>query len=134
VTARIRFLDFVPNEDIPALYEAAFAVVVPSYFGPTNLQPIEAIALGRPVICSDLPGCREQMGDAALYCDLSDPASLADQLVALIHDQTLVCRLRKAGQRLAEDLAKMAYGKRLSQVVDDFAYVRRRWAWPRPPL
>lgn len=127
---RVHLLNFVPDEDIPALYESAIAVASPSPFGPTNLQPLEAAALGCPVICSDLPGSREQMGDAALYCDLSKPSSLADHLAALIQDTVLLNRLREAGRQRVEELSKMNYDKRLSFVFDNFAYVRRRWAWP----
>lgn len=129
---RVRFLGLVPDEDIPALYDGAFAVVSPSPFGPTNLQPIEAVTLGRPVICADLPGCREQMGTAALYCDLADPSTLAAQLASLVHDPDLVVRLRHAGHALADTLAKLNYGEQLARLFDDYAYVRRRWAWPEP--
>ena len=97
LTERVHFLELVPDEDIPALYEGALALVMPAYNGPTNLPPLEAVTLGCPVICSDLPGCREQMGDAALYCNLTDVSSLADQLAALIQDSELLDHLRKAG-------------------------------------
>jgi glycosyltransferase involved in cell wall biosynthesis len=127
---RTHFLDLVPDQEIPVLYDGAFAVASPSPFGPTNLQQLEAAALGCPVVCSDLTGCREQMGDAALYCDLSNPSSLADQLAALIRDPALVRRLQDAARKLITDLNKTNYGDRLSQVFDDFAYLRRRWAWP----
>lgn len=130
LTERVRFLGLVSDEDIPGLYEGALAVVVPSYFGPTNLQPVEAVALARPVICSDLTGCREQMGDAALYCDLSDPKSLAGQLAKVIKDPILRQTLLTAGQKLAGQLAMPSYYRSLSPVLEDFDYIRRRWASP----
>jgi glycosyltransferase involved in cell wall biosynthesis len=128
--ARVHFLGLVPDEDIPALYQGAVALVMPTYGGPTNIPPLEAITLDCPVIYSDLPGCREQMGDAALYCDLTDVSSLADQLATLIHDPEQLDRLREAGRSLAAKTAKIDYGERLAWVLDDYAYVRRRWAWP----
>jgi len=130
LTARVRFLGLVPDEDVPALYEGALALAMPAYFGPTNLPPLEAIALGCPVIYSDLPEFREQMGDAALYCDLADASSLADHLAALIRDPALLDRLRKAGYRLAAEIAKIDYGERLAPILDRYADLRRRWAWP----
>jgi glycosyltransferase involved in cell wall biosynthesis len=128
LTERVRFLGLVPDEDIPPLYQAAVALVMPSYFGPTNLPPVEAITLDCPAICSDLPGCREQMGEAALYCNLADPSSLGDHLAALIQDPALVDRLKHAGRRLADELSKLDYGERLAPLFDHYAYVRRRWA------
>jgi glycosyltransferase involved in cell wall biosynthesis len=130
LSGRVHFLGLVPDEDVPALYQGAFALVMPSYFGPTNLPPIEAVTLDCPAICSDLPGCHEQMGDAALYCDLADPASLADHLAALMQDPALVERLKQAGRRLAAELAKIDYGEKLAPLLDEYAYVCRRWAWP----
>lgn len=131
LAARVKFLGLVPDEEIPAFYEAAFAMVMPVYFGPTNLPPIEAAALGCPVVYSDIPGCREQMGDAALYCDLADPGSLADHLAALLRDPALVERLKTAGAKLSAELADIDYAKRLEPIFDSFAYVSRRWNWPR---
>lgn len=130
---RVQFLGMVPDEDIPALYEGALALVMPAYNGPTNLPPLEAVTLGCPVICSDLPGCREQMGQAALYCDLSDSSSLADQLAGLINDPDVRPRLRKAGAALAAHIAKIDYSKRMASVFDNYAYISRRWTWPKSP-
>jgi glycosyltransferase involved in cell wall biosynthesis len=130
LTERVHFLGLVPDQDIPALYEGALALAMPAYNGPVNLPPLEAVTLGCPVICSDLPGCREQMGDAALYCNLAEPSSLADQLAALVHDPQLVPHLRKAEQRLAAEIAKIDYNQRLASVFDSYSYVRRRWTWP----
>ena len=131
LTMRVHFLGEVPDEDVPALYEGAMALVMPTYFGPTNLPPLEAVTLGCPVIYSDLPGCREQMGDAALYCNLAEVSSLADHLAALIENAALRERLREAGRRLAAEIAKIDYGERLARVLDEYAYVRRCWAWPK---
>ena len=130
----MHFLGLVPDEDIPALYEGALALVMPAYYGPTNLPPLEAVTLGCPVIYSDLPGCREQMGDAALYCDL-DRQSRAWPTIwrRLSRIQNCSHSLRKAGYRLAAEIAKIDYGERLAPILDNFAYVRRRWTWPGAP-
>jgi glycosyltransferase involved in cell wall biosynthesis len=86
--------------------------------------------LGCPVVYSDLPGCREQMGEAALYCDLRDPSSLADHLAELVRDPSLRDRQRAAGEKRATEIAQIDYGERLAPILDEFADVRRRWAWP----
>ena len=133
LTGRVHFLGVVPDDDIPALYEGALALAMPAYSGPTNLPPLEAVTLGCPVIYSDLPSFREQMRDAALYCDLAEVSSLADHLAALIRDPAVAERLRAAGLRLAAEIGKIDYGAKLTLVFDDFAYLRRRWAWPEKP-
>lgn len=130
LTAQVHFLGWVPDDDIPPLYEGAVALTMPNYCGPTNIPPLEAATLGCPVIYSDLPEFREQMGDAALYCDLAEPSSLADHLAALMQDDEPRTRLVEAGRRLAAKLAKIDYGERLAALLDEHADLRRRWAWP----
>jgi len=130
LTQRVHFIGRVPDQDIPGLYQGALALVMPTYGGPTNLPPLEAVTLGCPVVYSDLPGCREQMGDAALYCDLSNPSNLASHLAALMQDPSLRNRLRTTGYTRAAEIAQIDYGAQLARVLDEYAYLQRRWAWP----
>lgn len=55
-----------------ALVSRASALLFPSFHEGYGLPPLEALALGTPVICSDLPVCRELMGDIAVYADTGD--------------------------------------------------------------
>ena len=75
---QVKYVGFVPIADVKAFYFEALNLVMPTYFGPTNIPPLEAMALGCRVVYSDLPGYREFCGESALYCRLDDPASLAD--------------------------------------------------------
>lgn len=86
---RIRFAGFVSNQEIPYLYRQAIALVMPTYFGPTNLPPLEAFSLGVPVLYPDKSGLREQVGDAALLMDLCNAESMAQQLVSLLSSEKL---------------------------------------------
>ena len=70
---KVRFTGFVSNEEINYLYSQSIALVMPTYFGPTNIPPLEAFKLNVPVIYSDLPGLRDQVKGAALLVDLNDP-------------------------------------------------------------
>jgi hypothetical protein len=65
-----------------------------------------------------------------LYCDLSEPSSLAGHLASLIQDPALAAQLRKSGKILAEEIAQVDYAKLLSPIFEKYAYIRRRWAWP----
>ena len=70
----IHFPGFVSQENLIALYQNASALVFPTFFGPDNLPPLEAFALGCPVIASRVSGAEEQLGDAALLVDPKNPA------------------------------------------------------------
>jgi glycosyltransferase involved in cell wall biosynthesis len=127
ISDRVHFLGFVNSADMSALYTGARALVMPTYFGPTNIPPLEALAIGCPVIYSDLPEFREEMGDAVLYCDLRDPASLAAQIKAIFSQTDIVDALRRAGAAFAERTVPGIYVERLQALLDEFDYVRRRW-------
>jgi len=97
---RVRFAGFVPNEEIPYLYKQSLALVMPTYFGPTNLPPLEAFTLGVPVLYPNKVGLRDQVGSSALLMVLSDPRSMAAHLCALIEDPMLRNKLIAAGHDL----------------------------------
>lgn len=124
---QVFFLGFVEDCDIPALYEGARALVMPSYFGPTNLPPLEAALLGCPVIYSDLPSFRNQMKDAALYCDLNQPESLAEHLRTVLQDEVVVKRLKSAGYELTKNLINEDGKTELKGIFESYEYKRRRW-------
>ena len=96
---QVHFLGFIDNEDVVNLYKSAIALVMPTYFGPTNLPPLEAFTLGTPVLYSDLPGLREQVGDSALLMDLSNPFSMSKHIYNLINDTKLRSRLIESGKK-----------------------------------
>ena len=124
---RILFTGFVPNEDIPYLYTQSLALVMPSYFGPTNLPPLEAFRLGVPVLCSNLPGIRDQVGNAALLMDLTNPCSLALHLNNLLVDVSLRKSLISAGferSKYFEDYDRITP---LFEIVQDFRWRRLTW-------
>lgn len=95
--SEIRFLGFVPDEDLPNLYRAADAFVYPSLYEGFGMPPIEAMACGCPVICSTNGSLGEVVGDAAAIVDPQNIDSMANQLSLLAGDTHLRERLRQAG-------------------------------------
>jgi glycosyltransferase involved in cell wall biosynthesis len=50
----IHYLGYVPNEDMSGIYAEAVALVMPTFFGATNIPILEAWAFGCPVLTSDI--------------------------------------------------------------------------------
>ncbi|WP_296041637.1 glycosyltransferase [uncultured Agrobacterium sp.] len=92
--ATTRFLGFVPPEEVAALYDGSLALVMPSYFGPSNLPPLEAWSRGKPVLYPKQ--FVDFVGDAALLFDPDDAASLAESIGQL--DTVHINRLRIAAE------------------------------------
>jgi glycosyltransferase involved in cell wall biosynthesis len=98
--SQVHFLGFVPTDDMRGLYEGCQAVIMPTYFGPTNLPPLEAWMLEKPLIYSSL-FC-EQAKDAAVLVDPDEASQLASAM-SFCMDEGNCKQLIKAGQvRLRE--------------------------------
>ncbi|QND15471.1 glycosyltransferase family 4 protein [Rhizobium leguminosarum bv. trifolii] len=126
VSDNVTFLGFVPVDHMRALYEGALAVVMSTYFGPTNLPPLEAWALGRPLIYS--AHLNEQIGDAALLADADDAGQWADAMLRIRDPAVAVDLIEKGRKQLkvvdAERLeAEALFVRRLEQ----FAQRRKCW-------
>jgi glycosyltransferase involved in cell wall biosynthesis len=98
VADRVRFLGPVDHAGVLALLGSCVACIVPSRFENKSRVPIEAMAMGTPVIASDLPTFRESCGEAALYFDPAQPhPSLGEHMGALLREESVRGRLRGAG-------------------------------------
>ncbi len=123
----VHYIGFAPNEEIYHLYKQSLALVMPTYFGPTNIPPLEAFAVGTPVICSDLPGLREQVGEAALLCDLKNPESLVDHIKALLENPKYREELIQKGKKRLEELSKNNIGVVLDKIFYEYSIKLKCW-------
>lgn len=79
----VRWLGYVPSEDLPVLYSLARLMIFPSLFEGFGLPVIEAMACGCPVVCSDTTSLPEVAGDAACLVDPNSVEGIAEGLSAL---------------------------------------------------
>jgi len=98
---QVELLGYVPHEDVPALYSAAEAFVFPSLYEGFGLPPLEAMACGTPVACSNAASLPEVAGPAAVFFDPLDVLGMAATLGALLDDRELRAALRDRGLRRA---------------------------------
>ena len=120
-------LGFVERDDLVALYRNAMALTYVSWCGPENLPPIEAFALGCPVLASRIAGADEQFADAALYCEPGDPSSIAAGIRKLHDEVGLRDGLVDAGHIRARQFIPADYVNGVMAYLDEFEAVRRCW-------
>jgi glycosyltransferase involved in cell wall biosynthesis len=108
INNKIFYYGYVQEEDIVKLYKNAFALVMPTYFGPTNIPTLEAFYYGCPAVISNLPGVFEQAQDAALYFDPNDPKDIANKIL-LLNDNKLREKLILNGFRRSNELSFEGY-------------------------
>jgi glycosyltransferase involved in cell wall biosynthesis len=126
VLERVRFLGFVETDELVRLYRGAHALTYLSFFGPENLPPLEAFALGCPVVQADVRGAREQLGDAALLVPPTDAAAIAEA-VRRFEDADLRDRMTEAGRDRAAGYTAEGYVRGVVDFLDEFEPVRSTW-------
>ncbi|MGC8719916.1 MAG: glycosyltransferase family 4 protein [Thermodesulforhabdaceae bacterium] len=85
----IRFLGYLSDEELAALYSGAHFLVYPSLYEGFGLPVLEAMACGCPVICSSTSSLPEVAGDAALYIDPHNAGDLAGKMELLLDDEPM---------------------------------------------
>jgi glycosyltransferase involved in cell wall biosynthesis len=116
VADRIRWLGYVPEGDLRALYAGSLALVYPSLYEGFGLPVLEAMSCGAPVLTSPLSSLPEVAGDAALYVDPGSPAELAAALRRLAAEPALRAELRERGLERAQRFSWTDTAERVLQV------------------
>jgi glycosyltransferase involved in cell wall biosynthesis len=96
-------IGWVADEDLPAIYGMATALVFPSLYEGFGIPIIEAMACGCPVLTSNRGATAEVAGDAALLVEPTEVASISEGMHRLIEDADLRERLIAKGLRRCRD-------------------------------
>ncbi len=88
---------YIQDGDLPALYSGATAMVFPSLYEGFGLPPLEAMACGAPVLCSNVSSLPEVVEDAALTFDPTDEEAMTQALRRIAFDKDLRVTLKEQG-------------------------------------
>ncbi len=100
------FLDYVPDEDLPALYSAADLFAYLSLYEGFGLPVLEAMACGTPVLASNAASLPEVIGEAGRMVEPGDVEGAAEAIVELLEDSGLRARLVQAGRKQARKFSR----------------------------
>lgn len=120
-------LGFVSTQSILWLYQNSFALVYPSFFGPDNIPPIEAFAVGCPVIAAEVNGAKDQLVDAAILVDPRDENAFVSAILRLAEEPQLRESLIQKGYNIAGTRTAEIYVQTVFKLIDNFASTRRCW-------
>ena len=120
--AAVVFHNGVTDEEYHGLLRTATALVSLSRAEGYGLPLVEAMALGTPVIASDIPIFREVGGDAALYVDPSSP----EQFAGAVHTLQDEGRWQDASRRSVAQANRFSWDESARQLVDVAAEVMKR--------
>jgi len=112
---RVQFLGVIPRPELLARLQRASLVVVPSFMESCPYSLIEAMALGKPIVASSVPGIRDMVvdGESALLVPPGDPKALASAMERILADEALGHRIGAA----AADRARERFS--LSRMCDE---------------
>lgn len=115
---RVRMLGYVPRADIAPLYAAAGALAFVSLAEGFGLPALEAMAVGCPVVASNISSVPEVVGDAARLVDPLNIEEIAQALSEVLLDPALAYRLRTLGRARAATMTWEATARKTLQVYD----------------
>ncbi len=124
---RVVFTGYVPDEDLPALYNCATVLAFPSRYEGFGLTVLEAMACGTPVVCSNSSSLPEVADDAALLTPPGNPAALTQALLQVLNEEDLRQRLHVQGIRQA---ARFSWTTTARQTVAVYEQVLARSGRP----
>lgn len=94
---RVMFRHDVSSDELPALLSGAKVFVFPSLYEGFGLTPLEAMACGAPIVCSNASSLPEVVGDAAILFDPLDVDSISSALTLALQDSARRGSMRAKG-------------------------------------
>jgi glycosyltransferase involved in cell wall biosynthesis len=100
---RVDFLHYVPNDDLPAIYNMAECFVYPSLYESFGLAQLEAMRCGCPVIGANAGAIPEVTGGAAILFDPHDPKELSEAIFKVTYEPDIRRALVERGLARARE-------------------------------
>jgi len=117
----IKCIGYVPDEHLPAIYRHANLFVFPSFYEGFGIPPLEAMACGVPVICSNTSSLPEVVGSAGLLVDPHQPEQLSEAICSVLNDTDLAASMRSRGLLQAQQFSWKKSAQQLLHVFQTIA-------------
>ena len=106
----------VSKDELEEAYAACDLLVLPSFAEGMPTVILEAMARGKPVVATDIPGVKEYFSQTAILVQPGEPHRLSEAIVRVLNDEQLRRRLGREGRRLVE--SRFTWDIILKQLVD----------------
>ncbi len=117
IETQVKFLDFVPDSDLPALYHNALCFALPSLYEGFGLPVLEAMACECPVVVSQVSSLPEIAGEAGIYVDPMSVESITKGLLTAVRQRNLMQGKARVKKGL-EQVKKFSWDKAAKETLD----------------
>lgn len=121
IVNRVKFLEFVSNEDLPFLYQNAECFVLPSLYEGFGLPVLEAMRYGCPCVISNISSLPEAGGDAAFYFDPSNASDIAAKIEMVLNDEKLRKEMIEKGYKQVKKFSWEKTAQETLKVLEEVA-------------
>jgi glycosyltransferase involved in cell wall biosynthesis len=118
---KVRYIGYVERKDLPTLYQLATLFVYPSLYEGFGFPPLEAMACGVPVLCSNTSSFPEVVGDAAIMVDPHDVGQMGKELERLLGNPVLRDEMGTRGLGQAERFGARRMAEETLKVLEEAA-------------
>jgi glycosyltransferase involved in cell wall biosynthesis len=115
----VKFLDWVAERDLPALYRLADLVVLPSLIEGFGLPALEAMACGTPVVAGNSSSYPEVVGEAARLVNPESVDAIANSIKEILNNPVERKRIAMAGVMRAQELSWEAAATQLLETYEE---------------
>ena len=130
-TGRVKWLDYVPDDVLPALYQYAKLFVMPSICEGFGMPVLEAMAAGTPVLHSDYPALKEAAGGCGKEFMVGNAQSLSETMKRLWQSPQTLQEMSSAGKEYARCQTWRRWGEDAASVLAEAMEDRFTNAYPR---
>ncbi len=116
---QVRYLGFLPYDEILTLYKLATALVMPSLFEGGGIPVLEAFYLGCPIVSSDASALPERVGDAGLLFDPNNIEDMAKKIYRIWTDENLRKELTQRGYERVKDMTFENYARKWEEIIEE---------------
>ena len=120
----VRWIGWLDNADLPAIYRLAEGLLLPSLYESVGMPVMEAMACGCPTLTANRYGTRELAHGAALLVDPESVVEIAAGIVRLLEDAQLRARLRTAGLERAQNFTWQRTAAEVMEVLESLPRTR----------
>jgi glycosyltransferase involved in cell wall biosynthesis len=113
----VHHLGYVEDAYMGELYRRSLGLVMPTFFGPTNIPPLEAMATGTPMALSRVYAMQAQSGDAAIYFDPKSTEEMASAVIELVGSAEARKRMIDAGRERFRALDQNAFNAQFERIM-----------------